>query len=250
MNAKKAYNKSLIFWLTITHLLLGYLTFAQQINVNDSFTAQQLIENNLVQGCVEVSNINSTINGQVDGFQSFGYFEKASSNFPFENGIILSTGQATSAGNTVNTSALNEGSDSWATDPDLETALGINNTLNATSIEFDFISTSSTISFNYILASEEYFADYPCQYSDGFAFLIRETGSSNPYQNIALVPGTSTPVNTNTIHDEIVGFCPEENSNYFEGYNIGDTNFNGRTTVMTASANITPNVQYLSLIHI
>ena len=65
MNAKKAYNKSLIFWLTITHLLLGYLTFAQQINVNDSFTAQQLIENNLVQGCVEVSNINSTINGQV-----------------------------------------------------------------------------------------------------------------------------------------------------------------------------------------
>ncbi len=244
MNAKKAYNKSLIFWLTITHLLLGYLTFAQQINVNDSFTAQQLIENNLVQGCVEVSNINSTINGQVDGFQSFGYFEKASSNFPFENGIILSTGQATSAGNTLNTSALNEGSDSWTTDPDLETALGINNTLNATSIEFDFISTSSTISFNYILASEEYFADYPCQYSDGFAFLIRETGSSNPYQNIALVPSTSTPVNTNTIHDEIVGFCPEENGNYFEGYNMGDTNFNGRTTVMAASANITPNVQY------
>lgn len=244
MNAKKAYNKSLIFWLTITHLLLGYLTFAQQINVNDSFTAQQLIENNLVQGCVEVSNINSTINGQVDGFQSFGYFERASSNFPFENGIILSTGQATSAGNTLNTSALNEGSDSWTTDPDLETALGINNTLNATSIEFDFISTSSTISFNYILASEEYFADYPCQYSDGFAFLIRETGSSNPYQNIALVPSTSTPVNTNTIHDEIVGFCPEENGNYFEGYNMGDTNFNGRTTVMAASANITPNVQY------
>lgn len=244
MKAKKAYNKSLIFWLTVTHLLLGYLTFAQQISVNDSFTAQQLIENNLVQGCVEVSNINSTINGQVDGFQSFGYFERASSNFPFDNGIVLSTGQATSAGNTVNTSALNEGSDSWTTDPDLEAALGINNTLNATSIEFDFISTSSTISFNYILASEEYFADYPCQYSDGFAFLIRETGSSNPYQNIALVPGTSTPVNTNTIHDEIVGFCPEENSNYFEGYNMGDTNFNGRTTVMTASANIIPNVQY------
>ncbi|HIC30991.1 MAG TPA: hypothetical protein EYO76_03650, partial [Flavobacteriaceae bacterium] len=244
MKAKKAYNKSLIFWLTVTHLLLGHLTFAQQISVNDSFTAQQLIENNLVQGCVEVSNINSTINGQVDGFQSFGYFEKASSNFPFDNGIVLSTGQATSAGNTVNTSALNEGSVSWTTDPDLEAALGINNTLNATSIEFDFISTSSIISFNYILASEEYFADYPCQYSDGFAFLIRETGSSNPYQNIALVPGTSTPVNTNTIHDEIVGFCPEENSNYFEGYNMGDTNFNGRTTVMTASANIIPNVQY------
>lgn len=244
MKTNKTYNKTILFWLTITHLLFGYLTFAQQITINDSFTAQQLIEDNLVQGCVEVSNINSTFNGQIDGFQSYGYFESAGSNFPFENGIILSTGQVTSAGNTINTNILNEGSDSWTTDPDLETALGINNTLNATSIEFDFISTSSTISFNYILASEEYFADYPCQYSDGFAFLIKETGSSNPYQNIALVPGTSIPVNTSTIHDEIVGFCAEENSTYFEGYNIGDTNFNGRTTVMTASANITPNVQY------
>ena len=244
MKAHKTYKNSLIFWLTVTHFFIGYLSFGQQITVNDSFTSQQLIENNLVQGCVEVSNINSNYNGQVDGFESFGYFERANSNFPFENGIILSTGQVTSAGNTTNTSALNEGSDNWSTDPDLEAALGINSTLNATSIEFDFVSTSSTISFNYILASEEYFADYPCQYSDGFAFLIRETGSNNPYQNIALVPGTSTPVNTNTIHDEIVGFCPEENSNYFEGYNIGDTNFNGRTTVMTASANITPNVQY------
>lgn len=244
MKTNKFYNKNIIIWITLTNLLFSYITFAQQIIVNDSFTAQQLIENNLVQGCIEVSNINTLANGQVDGFQSFGYFEKASSNFPFDNGIILSTGQATSAGNNVNTSALNEGSNNWTTDPDLEAALGITNTLNATSIEFDFISTSSTISFNYILASEEYFADYPCQYSDGFAFLIKETGSSNPYQNIALVPGTSIPVNTNTIHSEIVGFCPEENSTYFEGYNLGDTNFNGRTTVMTAFANITPNVQY------
>ncbi|MGB6268082.1 MAG: choice-of-anchor L domain-containing protein, partial [Olleya sp.] len=156
----------------------------------------------------------------------------------------LSTGSANSAGNVQNTNPLNEGTPTWTTDPDLEAALGINNTLNATSIEFDFISTSSTIQFNYILASEEYFAEYPCLYSDGFAFLIREAGSGNPYQNIAMVPGTNIPVNTNTIHDEIVGFCPAENNQYFEGYNLGDTNFNGRTTVLTASASITPNVQY------
>jgi hypothetical protein len=217
---------------------------SQNILVDNSYSAQQLIENNFVQGCVEVSNITSNINGSVNGFNSFAYFERDLSNFPFENGIMLSTGDAISGGNAINTNVLNEGETSWGTDPDLEAALGITNTLNATTIEFDFISITNLIQFNYLLASEEYHANFPCDYSDGFAFLIREAGTSDPYQNIALIPGTTTPVNTNTIHDEIVGFCPAENDAYFDGYSMGDTNYNGRTTVLTASANISPNVQY------
>jgi len=127
---------------------------------------------------------------------------------------------------------------------DLETALGITNTVNATSIEFDFESISNQFSFNYLLASEEYFGIFPCQFSDGFVFLIKEAGTPNPYQNIALIPGTSTPVNTNTIHDEIFGVCDAQNDEYFDGYNRGDTNYNGRTTVLTASGSIKPNVTY------
>ena len=217
---------------------------SQNILVDDSFTAQQLIENNLAQGCVEVTNITSNINGSVNGFNSFAYFERDLSNFPFENGIMLSTGGATSGGNAVNTNPLHDGETNWGTDPDLEAALGITNTLNATTIEFDFVSVSNLIQFNYLLASEEYHANFPCEYSDGFAFLIREAGTSNPYQNIALIPGTTIPVNTNTIHDEIVGFCAAENAAYFDGYSMGDTNYNGRTTVLTATASIQPNVQY------
>ncbi|WP_053975608.1 T9SS type B sorting domain-containing protein [Mangrovimonas xylaniphaga] len=223
--------------------------FSQQISVDNSYSAQKLIEDILVQGCVEISNVTSQINGSVNGFQSFGYFEKSSSNFPFQKGIILSTGNATSAGNTPNSNILNEGEPNWGADTDLENALNINGTVNATSLEFDFVSISNQIQFNYILASEEYIDHYPCQNSDGFAFLIKETGSTGPYTNIAVIPGTSTPVNTNTIHDEISGYamgnnCPSENEEYFAGYSIGDTNFNGRTTVMTATASITPNVQY------
>lgn len=229
-----------------TLLLLVFfaqITQAQQITINDTQTPEQLI-NTLIDGCVEVSNISSPINGNDNGFASYGFFEKGNSNFPFENGIVLSSGNINSAGNVQNTNALNEGDSSWQTDPDLEIALGINNTLNATSIEFNFISATSSINFNYILASEEYFADYPCNYSDGFAFLIKETGTTQPYQNLAIIPGTTTPVNTSTIHQEIVGFCDAENESYFEGYNMGDTNFNGRTQIMSASANITPNVEY------
>ncbi|MCB0423131.1 MAG: choice-of-anchor L domain-containing protein, partial [Mangrovimonas sp.] len=225
-------------------LLVTNLLFSQQITIDNTVPLQQLVENNLVEGCFEITNISSPVNGSVNGFSSYAYFERASSNFPFENGIMLSTGNANSGGNTVNTNILNEGQSNWGTDPDLEATLGISNTLNATSIEFDFVSISNTVQFNYLLASEEYFSNFPCDYSDGFAFLIKPSSSTGPYQNIALVPGTSIPVNTNTVHDEIVGFCPEQNGQYFDGYNMGDTNYNGRTQVLTASASITPYQQY------
>ncbi len=236
----KQFKKSLIFAL----FLLCYVSFSQQITINNNLTEQQLIENHLVQGCIEVSNITSQVNGNINGFFSFGYFERGSSNFPFENGIMLSTGNAASGGNGTNNATLNEGETNWGTDTDLETALGISNTLNATSIEFDFASISNQIQFNYILASEEYFGNFPCEYSDGFAFLIKEAGTNDPYQNIAVIPNTTIPVNTNTIHDEIVGFCPAENEQYFQGYSLGDTNFNGQTVVMSATATIIPNVLY------
>ena len=218
--------------------------FSQQISVDDSVGLQSLIQDNLVNGCVDITNISSQVNGNPSGFSSYAYFERAGSNFPFANGIMLSTGGAASGGNSTVTSTLSEGSTTWGTDTDLEVALGITNTVNATSIEFDFVSVSNQFQFNYLLASEEYFGINPCQFSDGFVFLIREAGTANPYENIALIPGTSTPVNTNTIHDEIFGVCPAQNNQYFNGYNIGDTNYNGRTTVLTASGSILPNVTY------
>ncbi|AJR04628.1 T9SS type B sorting domain-containing protein [Siansivirga zeaxanthinifaciens] len=219
--------------------------FSQKITVDSSLGLQELIENHLIDGCVEVSNITSSVNGSVDGLSSFAYFNRGTSNFPFETGIMLSTGNATSGGNIANSNELSEGSSNWGTDPDLNAVLGISNTLNATSIEFDFISISNQIQFNYILASEEYTGTNPCQYSDGFAFLIKEEASTGPYENIALIPGTNTPVNTQNIRNEIVaGTCPAVNEQYFDGYNIGDTNYNGRTTVLTATKTIVPYVRY------
>ncbi|WP_418513255.1 choice-of-anchor L domain-containing protein [Corallibacter sp.] len=236
--------KSLRYIYVVITALISHVFYAQQIQIVDNLSPSQLIEEHLAIGCVEVSDITSSINGSVNQINSYGYFERGSSNFPFENGIVLTTGSAISAGNTQNTITLNEGDTNWGTDSDLENALGITNTLNATSIEFNFTSVTNQIQFNYILASEEYYANFPCDYSDGFAFLIKEAGSTMPYTNIAIIPGTNTSVNTNTIHEEIVGICPAQNEAYFEGYNIGDTNFNGRTTVMTATANIEPYVEY------
>ncbi|WP_458629185.1 choice-of-anchor L domain-containing protein [Winogradskyella sp. PC D3.3] len=232
-----------IFSFVITFIGF-YCSYSQQITTDDTLPLEQLIQQNLGQNCVEISNISSSINGSINGFNSYGYFERSDSNFPFENGILLTTGNVNSAGNILNSNPLNEGDDTWQTDIDLENALGITNTQNATSIQFNFISVANQIQFNYLLASEEYQQEFPCFYSDGFAFLIRKAGSSEPYSNIALVPGSSTPVNTSTIHDQIEGFCAAENEAFFEGYNVGDTNYNGRTTVLTATAGIQPNIEY------
>ncbi|WP_179320620.1 T9SS type B sorting domain-containing protein [Winogradskyella helgolandensis] len=234
---------NLIFSLIITLIGINY-SYSQQITTDDTLLLEQLIQQNLGQNCVEISNISSSINGSINGIDSYGSFDRANSNFPFENGILLTTGNVNSAGNILNSNPLNEGDNTWGTDIDLENALGISNTQNATSIQFNFISVANQIQFNYLLASEEYQQEFPCFYSDGFAFLIREAGSSAPYSNIALIPGTGIPVNTRTIHDQIEGFCTAENEAFFEGYNVGDTNYNGRTTVLTARAAIQPNVEY------
>ena len=82
---------------------------AQNIRVDNSQTVQDLVENYLVEGCVEISNIASNINGSTNGFSSYAFFERDQSNFPFQNGIMLSTGNANSGGNAINTSALNDG---------------------------------------------------------------------------------------------------------------------------------------------
>jgi hypothetical protein len=96
-----------------------------------------------------------------------------------------------------------------------------------------------------MMASEEYTGNFPCLYSDSFAFLLKIAGTDN-YENIAIIPDTTTPVSVTSVHPRITGGdgCDPQNEDYFEGYNLGDTNFNGRTTVLNASARVIPNTKY------
>lgn len=236
--------KNQLHILLLSVMLFSFLAHAQQITTAVGTTPDQLVQQSLGNDCVQIANVRSTINGNVDGIASFGSFSRASSAFPFVSGFLLTTGNAVSAGNGFIGPDLNDGSIAWTGDADLEAGLGITNTLNATAIEFDLISVTNQISFNYLLASEEYQLDFPCNVSDGFALLIRPTGSNVPYQNIAIIPGTSTPVGINTIHPEVVGQCPAENASFFEGTNIGHTNYMGLTLPFTATAAVVPNVSY------
>jgi len=238
--------KSLYF---VVLICLSGVINAQYIQVNDTYTAQQLIQNVLVGNspCANVSNF-SVSGDAFSGIQnSYGYFNAGTSGFPFLEGIVLSTGKATSAVG-PNNSILSQGGTNWLGDSDLELALGISNSINATVLEFDFIPITNKISFDYIFASEQYLlnaSSNQCNYTDGFAFLLKPVNNSSPYQNLAIVPGTTIPVKINTVRGN-GSICPPANQSYFDAFNGTNhpTNFNGQTVVMKAEANVIPGTPY------
>ncbi|MET0759905.1 MAG: choice-of-anchor L domain-containing protein, partial [Flavobacterium sp.] len=170
-----------ILFIILACCFSGTIT-AQYIQVNDTYTAQQLIEDVLVNStCASISNVSVTGGDFGNGQQSFGYFDNGTSSFPFLNGVVLSTGKATSSIG-PNSSILSEGSTSWTGDNDLEQALNISGSINATVLEFDFTPVTNKISFDYIFSSEQYLTNpssNQCNYTDGFAFLLKESGSGN-----------------------------------------------------------------------
>ncbi|NNE31718.1 MAG: T9SS type B sorting domain-containing protein [Winogradskyella sp.] len=229
------------FLLFTLHVCCSY---AQQVITESSTQPQQLLQELVGDNCVTVSNVSSPVNGAVNNINSFGTFQQANSNFPLQNGIILSTGSITTAGNSIIGQDLSYGDVNWETDSDIFDIVGIDQTLNATSIAFDFVSANDFVAFKYIFASEEYQQAYPCNFSDVFAILIKPAGSMDPYTNMALVPETNSLVSTNTIRPNIEGFCSAQNEDYFQGYNGSNTNFNGLTKVFTSQTNIIPGETY------
>lgn len=220
---------------------------AQYITVDDTYTAQRLVEDVLIDSnCASVSNFSVT-GGDFGGREnSYGYFNAGTSSFPFADGIILSTGRAKIAQG-PNTSLSDDGRGmNWPGDQDLEQALGAGRTTDATILEFDFTPLSNKISFDYMLSSEEYHGTAPCSYADGFAFLLKQVGSTAGYQNLAIIPGTTVAVNTMNIRPYISDSCPAKNEDYFGGFNGSEhpTNFNGQTKVMKAQADVIPGQSY------
>ncbi len=218
--------------------------YGQQITTNNVSGPQELIQNLIGSNCASTSNITSQVNGSANNIISYGTFDRASSNFPFQNGVILSTGSINGAGNNSTIDNLSDGNIGWNTDPDVLNVLGIDQTLNATSIEFDFVTANNFIAFRYLFASEEYQQEYPCTFEDVFAILIKRSGTDEPYENIAVVPDSDIEISTNTIRPNINGFCEASNDEYFEGYNVGSTNFNGQTKVLTAETTVVPGETY------
>lgn len=222
------------------------------------FTPLQLVKDVLISSgtnsCVTptVSNVQVSPNLPATNAQrSWGYFHRGTTNFPFQDGIVLSTGYANKAGNSYISTTLGDDLPTGS-DPDLVAATNPSATLNdAVVLEFDFVPTSSQVKFNYLFASEEYTGSFPCSFSDAFALLLRPT-AGGPYVNMAVLPAPGTgPVSVTNIHpqDSFTGFdmgCGAPNVSFFGGYNTSniETNFNGRTVPLQATATVVPGQSY------
>ena len=234
----------------LSFILLLFITFinAQYINVNTSFTANDLVDKLIGTNntCLSVSNVSVT-GYNSGGIKSYGYVNANSSGFEISEGILLTSGDAANSPGSF-TGIQSFGNNSgWNGDNDLETAAGISNTTNATILEFDFIPNTNKISFDYMFLSEQYLRQGDpgtCGYTDGFAFLIKKTTDTN-YKNLALVPNTNTPITSETVRGP-GGRCQESNSQYFGHYNPNGspTSFNGQTAILTAETDVIPGTKY------
>ena len=222
--------------------LFAQFSFAQYITVNENYSAQELVEDVLFNTpCASVSNVQISGANFASGEKSYAYFNGNSSSFPFLEGLVLTTGKAINAQG-PNSFLSDDGNNmGWLGDSDLETALNITNTINATVLEFDFVPLTNSISFSYIFSSEEYHGNAPCNYSDGFAFLLKNASDTN-YQNLALIPNTNIPVKVTSVRPQINGAngCAAQNEQYFDAFNGYEhpTNYNGQTKILTAKSNV------------
>ncbi|MEM5566719.1 choice-of-anchor L domain-containing protein, partial [Psychroserpens sp. AS72] len=224
-----------------------------------TYTIEELVEDVLINSdCAQISNITSSTGtnyGDVDGI---GYFINDGTLFPFTDGILLTSGDASKVRG-PNDNALSDGGFNWLGDPGLDTAVGIASN-NASIIEFDFVPLADSISFDFLMASEEYNGfnggSFECTYSDAFAFLL--TDALGNVTNLAVLPATNTPILVTNIHPNNSG-CNAINEQYFGGYTQWpdmsvpyDTStppqapmsFDGRTAVFTAQSPVIPGDTY------
>ena len=215
-----------------------------------NYTPTQLVTDVLVGtsgscGTPNISNVTITPNQAVtDANRFWGYFNKGTTNFPFAEGIVLTTGHAQEAGNNEIVDVL-LGNTGTMSDPDLVAAIGTTQQLfDAVVLEFDFVPTSSQMKFNYIFASEEYTGGYPClNYDDAFALLLKPVGGT--YQNLAVLPGGAGPVSaTNIVPQNPLFSCGPINAMYFGSLPPNQVNYFGRTIPLTAQATVIPGQTY------
>jgi gliding motility-associated-like protein len=234
--------------LSLLALCVYSIGSAQILSINDSadpqssYGPEDLIKNVMISSsCSAADNFTFQVNGAPGDLttKSYGYFKTPpGSTFPFEEGVVLTTGRAFPAGNTINPNLIDHRNGASG-DSDLESALGQLNTQDATFIKFNFKPQVDSIEFRFIMASEEYNRSTECTFADSFAFLLREVGTTT-YTNLAVL-SDGTPVSIRNIND-----APDcsANTEYFEGYDVGNTNYGGRTKALTASSAVTPGVTY------
>jgi len=220
-------------------IFLSYTNLYSQIEVDTTYTVKQLVEEVLFGDVISEMNIsNIMFNGQdAEMFTvQTGKFTNGDSIVGLSDGIIITSGHATMAGdsNTVG----NYGVSLFGVyfDSDLA-SIASGSINNAAVIEFDFAPTGNEFSFKYVFASEEYNEFVNSNFNDAFGLFFTDTSGTTT--NIALAQDGAY-VSINNINNS------QNSSQYIDNAFNSDSlqilypnfQFDGFTQVINASASV------------
>lgn len=172
------------------------LCSAQDLYLSGNYNLEKLVRN-LFLGTKEVEISNIRFSGAKG---SLGLFAYKGGKLGIEEGFLLTTGHLNGVrgpnNNPISGSELLQGGDA-----DLD-ALAKARTMDAVSLEFDFVPVSEYVSFRYVFASEEYLEFVNRGYNDVFGFFISGPGIEGKL-NLATVMGGQDIVSVNSINDQV-----------------------------------------------
>ncbi len=209
-----------------------------QLNVAQTMTPQQMVQNVLVGYGVTVSNISFTGNMQAIGTFSNG----GTTNLGITSGIVISSGKATDCVG-PNISGSKTTNNNAGSDPQLA-ALATSTVNDAAVLEFDFVPIADTIKFKYVFGSDEYPEFVNSSFNDIFGFFVTGPNPAGPAyvnKNIAIIPNTSLPVTINNVNNGTSNNGPCNNCSHYVN-NVGGITieYDGLTTVLTAIVRVIP----------
>lgn len=223
------YHMSQISILGIS-LTMGLVGNANAFTITPTNSGSDLANTILGEG---ISVVPGSINySGADGASGF-FTDGMSSGIGIDSGIILTSGQATNA-LPPNDSDSEGAFNGFAGDSDL-TALSGFNTFDAAVLEFEFESEGGDLFFDFVFASDEYNEFANGNVNDVFGFFLDG-------DNIALIPGTDTPISINTVNGGNPLGTNANNPQFFnnndleDGGPFFDIEYDGFTDVFQAEA--------------
>jgi len=218
-------------------------------DLNAGLTPTNLVTALLGPG-VTVSNVTFT-----GANAAAGTFAGGTGIVGFESGIILSSGDISFVPG-PNTQDDVSGVNAGIGDPQLDGLIPGYTTFDTVALEFDFSCTGTQIiQFQYAFTSEEYNEWVNSPFNDVFGFFLNGV-------NIALIPGSSaTPVSINNLNCDnpfnppagsfcnlyINNRCADIPPGTFPCAGVRDTQMDGLTVVLTATATLNPGLNHIKL---
>ncbi|MGV3636154.1 MAG: choice-of-anchor L domain-containing protein [Flavobacteriales bacterium] len=214
-------------------MAVGRADLAAQMIINTTQVPTTLVQNVLLGAGVFASNVTFNgapgVNFPTDIDRRIARFNGTNCNVGLAGGVVLHSGDVSYVPGPNDEEVVGAGGIPFNGSPDADLAqvaqyinwqLGTGaGVYNKSVLEFDFIPLYDMVRFRYVFSSEEYERWTCLEYNDAFGFFLSGPGISGPFNNnainLALVPGTMTPVGVNTVNS---GMVPN-NANYGDALN-------------------------------